>query len=80
MPNTTLSVSEDLKNKIDKLPEINWSEVVREFLSEKVDRLILLGKLDKMLENSKITEEDCINLGRQAKKGRFEELKKQGLL
>ena len=68
MPNITLSVSEDLKKKIDSMPDINWSEVTREFLSERVKRLALLKKLDKMLENSELTEEDCIRLGRKAKK------------
>ena len=60
MPNITLSVPEELKNKIDSLPEINWSESVRNFLSEKTKRASLLKKLDKMLENSKLTEEDCL--------------------
>ena len=80
MPNITLSIPASLKKKMESLPEINWSEVTREFLSEKVRRLALLMKLDKMLENSELTEEDCIRLGREAKKGRFEVLKKQGLV
>lgn len=80
MPNITLSVPEDLKRKMDSMPEINWSEVTRGFLSERVGRLALLKKLDKMLEKSELTEEDCIKLGRKAKKGRFKELQKQGLI
>jgi len=80
MPNLTLSIPENLKEGMDKLPEINWSEVTRKFLSEKVGRLVVLKKLDKMLENSELTEEDCIRLGREAKKGRFKELRKQGLI
>ncbi len=80
MPNITLSIPQELKVKMDKLPELNWSETIREFLSEKVKRALLLKKLDKMLENSELTEEDCIRLGRETKKGRFEALKKQGLI
>ena len=80
MPNITLSVSKELKQKMDELPELNWSETVREFLSEKVKRAFLLKKLDKMLENSELTEEDCIRLGRKAKKGKFKTLRKQGLI
>ena len=37
MPNLTLSVSDRLKQEIDSLPEINWSESVRKFLEEKVE-------------------------------------------
>ena len=50
MPNITLSVTDELKREMDSMPELNWSESVREFLSEKVKRAALLKKLDKMLE------------------------------
>ncbi|MBI2499478.1 hypothetical protein HYV88_04520 [Candidatus Woesearchaeota archaeon] len=68
MPNITLSVPEELKKKMNLLPEVNWSETMRELLSEKVKRSLLLKKLDKMLENSELTEKDCIRIGREAKK------------
>lgn len=80
MPNITLSVTEELKREMESLPELNWSESVREFLSEKVKRAALLKKLDKMLENSELTEEDALELGRKIKKGRFEKLKQAGLV
>jgi len=68
MPNITLSIPKELKKEMDSIPELNWSEVVRNFLSERVKRALLLKKLDKLLENSELTEEDCIRLGREAKK------------
>ena len=80
MPNITLSVTDELKREMDSLPELNWSESVREFLSEKVKRATLLKKLDKMLENSELTEKDALELGRKIKKGRFEKLKRAGLV
>lgn len=84
MPNITVSVPEELKQDLDKLPEVNWSEAVRKFLSEKVKREALLRKLDRMLEGSKLTEEDAdrfaVQLGREIKKGRFNKLKKLGLM
>lgn len=75
MPNITLSVPAELKHKLDELPEINWSEATRKFLSEKVKRALLLKKLDKMLENSELTDEDIERLSVKARKGRFNELK-----
>lgn len=77
MPNITLSLPKDLKSNMDKLPEVNWSEITREFLLEKVKRLTLLKKLDKMLENSELTEEDCIRMGREAKKSMHDKFLKQ---
>lgn len=78
MPNITLSVSKELKQKMDKLPELNWSETIREFLSEKVKRALLLKKLDKLLEKSELTEEDCIRMGREAKKSMHKRFLKEG--
>lgn len=78
MPNLTLSVPEKLKHEMDSLPELNWSESVRSFLSEKVKRALLLKRLDKLLENSKLTEEDCLKLGDKIKEGVWKKYKKEG--
>jgi len=76
MPNITLSVSEDLKKELDSMPEINWSEVTRKFLSDKVKRLEFLKKLEKQLESKEEQEltKWSVELGRKAKKGRFKRL------
>jgi len=78
MPNLTLSISEELKKQLDQLPELNVSESVRKFLSEKAKRALLLKKLDKMLENSELTEEDCLRLGDKIKEGVWKRYKKEG--
>ena len=78
MPNLTLSISKELKSQIDKVPELNVSEAVRQFLAEKVKRALLLKKLDKLLENSKLSEEDCLRLGNEVKQKAWERLKKEG--
>ncbi len=67
MANLTISIPEDLKQRMDSLAELNWSETIRLFLAEKVRRALLLQKLDKMLEHSTLTEEDCLKLGERAK-------------
>jgi hypothetical protein len=78
MPNITLSISEELKSKLDELPEINFSESMRKFLEEKVKRALILKKLDKMLENSQLTEEDCLKLGDKIKEDIWKRYKKEG--
>lgn len=78
MPNITLSVPEGLKKEMDSLPEVNWSEVTRELLSEKVRRMILLKRLDRMLEKSELTEEDCLRLGEKIKEGMWKRYKAEG--
>ena len=78
MPNITLSISEELKHRLDELPELNLSESMRQFLTEKVKRALLLKKLDKMLENSELTEEDCLKIGDKIKEGMWKKYKKAG--
>jgi len=78
MPNITLSIPEELKAQIDELPELNISESVRKFLAEKVKRALLLKKLDKMLENSELTEEDCLKLGDKLKESVWKRHKEAG--
>jgi len=78
MPNLTLSIPEELKKEMDELSETNWSVLVRKFLSERVKRELLLKKLDKMLGNSELTEEDCLKLGRKVKEGMWKRYKKEG--
>ena len=78
MPNITLSISEELKKQLEELPELNISESVRKFLSEKVKRALLLKELDKLLEDSEITEEDCLRLGRELKERVWQLHKEEG--
>ncbi len=78
MPNLTLTIPLELKKEMEKVPEMNWSEVVREFLSKKVERVLLLKKMDKILENSKLTESDCLELGEQLKGKMWKRYKKEG--
>ncbi len=78
MPNITLSIPEELKKQLDLLPEINFSESVRKFLTEKAKRALLLKKLDKMLEKSELTEEDCLRLGNEVKERVWKRHKEEG--
>ena len=78
MSNITISVPDELKKEMEKLPEVNWSEVAREFLTGKVRRMLLLKKLDRMLENSELTEEDCLRLGEKAKAGMLKKYRAEG--
>lgn len=66
MVSLTLSVSEDLKKEMDEFPEMNWSEIARQAIRRRVE---LLRRMDKMFANSKLAEEDAIELGRRVNRG-----------
>ena len=68
MPNITISVPKDLKARMNKFPEINWSKLTRMLLSQKIKRLELLKELDEVLADSNLTDSDCLELGKKLKK------------
>lgn len=66
MVNVTISVPTNLKQLLDKHPEINWSEVARQAWIGKVKQLELL---DKLTSSSKASEKDVESLAKLLKKG-----------
>jgi hypothetical protein len=66
MVSLTLSVSQDLKDKMDQFPEMNWSEVARRAI---IQRLEAMEGLEKLAQKSKLTEADAIELSRLINKG-----------
>ncbi len=79
MRTVTLSVPNPLKEHMNEYPEINWSEVSREELRNKLTRFLLVKSISS---KSKLSEEEAIEfavkMGRKIKKGRFKQLKKEG--
>ena len=55
MPNMTLAIPADLKQKMDQFKEINWSEVARQAIRQKE---AVLEKMDQLLAGSKLDEMD----------------------
>lgn len=65
MVSITLSVPEELKTDMDKHPEMNWSEIARQAIR---DKLIILKKMDLVLSKSKLTEKDALDIGKKINK------------
>ena len=55
MPNVTLSIPEELHEKMKKHSEIRWSEVVRKSIAQKISDLELM---DRIASKSKLTQAD----------------------
>ncbi|OIO09205.1 MAG: hypothetical protein AUJ52_06735 [Elusimicrobia bacterium CG1_02_63_36] len=64
MPNLTLAISEEIKQRMAMFPEINWSEVARQAIIEKTK---IMEHAQTLLAGSKLTEQDAVRLGEQAK-------------
>lgn len=65
MASLTLSIPEEVKEKMKEFPEINWSEVARQAILEKTR---LLEKMNRLLVAGGLNEEEVPDLGREIKK------------
>ena len=69
-----------------KIPDrfkVDIPDLVRgmeEFVKLRLARDLMLERLDELLKHSKLTDEECIELGKMVKKGRFEKLKQMGFV
>jgi len=62
MPSITVNVDEALKAQMERHPEINWSEVTRQAIAEKVEALELM---DQLTSGSDLTSEDVEEIADQ---------------
>ena len=55
MPTITVNADDDLKEHMENHPEINWSEVTRQAIQEKIE---VLEVMDELAGESDLTESD----------------------
>lgn len=73
MTSLTLSIPEQIKRRMREFRYINWSEVAREAI---IDKVQLLRKMDALLSKSSLTQADTIRYGRLIKKRQWRATKK----
>ena len=59
MPSITVNIDDDLKDRMERHPEINWSEVTRQAIQEKIDALEVM---DELTSGSDLTESDVADI------------------
>jgi len=59
MPSITVNVDDDLKDQMERHPEINWSEVTRQTIQEKIEALEVM---DELTSGSELTESDVADI------------------
>ena len=65
MTTLTLAVPDEMKQKMDSFPEMNWSEVARQAFMQKIEDMEFLRKFK---EKSELTEADALRLGNEVSK------------
>ena len=68
MPNITLSIPEELHNRMKKHKEFKWSQIAREAFEKRMADLDKLKWMNKVLANSRLTEKDAEEIGHRIKR------------
>jgi len=77
MVSITLSVPPEIKSRMEKFEEINWSAFIRKCIAEKTKEL---EHLKQWVKEDKEMNLWAVKLQKKSRKGRFEALKKKGLV
>ena len=80
MVSVTLTIDDVIKSKIERLSWINWSELVREEVSEELKRSAALAKFLEVVSKSKFTEKDADLLSEKVRVSMHKKLKEKGLI
>jgi len=68
MVSITISVPEEVRELMKKFPEVNWSGLVRQCISEKARKLAIKEELLSQLKKEKEFNEWAVNLVREGRK------------
>lgn len=72
MASLTLAIPNKLKEEMEEFKYINWSEIARSAI---LDKLRLFEKMDRLLSKSTLTEEETVKYGRMIKKRQWKKTK-----
>lgn len=67
MVSITLSVPNETRNLMKEFPEVNWSGLVRQCITEKAKKLAIKKKLKADLENEKEFSDWAVKLVREGR-------------
>ena len=62
MPNVTLFVTDDFKERMNKHPEVRWSTVIRTAIEKKLDDF---EEFETLIQKSQITQKDVANFAKK---------------
>jgi len=74
MPTITVNVDDELKERMENHPEINWSEVTRQAISEKIKKLELM---DELTVDSELGDEDVDEIAAKINDGARQRLEEE---
>ena len=80
MAELKVRLSKNVEERIKEFPEVNWPVFLEKTVERKLDHLKRMQELSTQLEKEEETTDWAVKLQRSSRNGRFDELKKKGLI
>ena len=80
MASVTFAIPDKVKEDMESLPWVNWSELAREEVLKRAKLAKEFEEFRKIISKSKFTEKDADQLAESAKTAMHKQLKKEGLI
>ena len=68
MPNITLSITNDMKKKMDQMEEVNWSGLVRKLIEQEISRRLIREEMLRELKKEEPLNKWAVELIRKGRK------------
>ena len=75
MVSVTLAIPDEVRQKMNEFPEMNWSGFIRQSIIEKTKELEWREKMLKQLKKEEHLDNWAVDLQKKARKGRAAQLK-----
>jgi len=75
-----IKVPKSVERGMEKFPEINWQGFLEKSVERKIEHLSRMEELHRQLEEEEELIDWTVKLQRLSRRGRFDELKRKGLI
>ncbi|MFZ2456829.1 MAG: hypothetical protein WAX07_10170 [Candidatus Altiarchaeia archaeon] len=80
MAELIVKLSKTVEERIKEFPEVNWPVFLEKTVERKLEHLGRMEELSRKFVKEEESTDWAVKLQRSSRKGRFEELKKKGLI
>lgn len=80
MAELIVNVPKRIERRMEEFPEVNWPGFLEKTVERKLEHLSKMEELYRQLEEEEEITDWAVKLQRSSRRGRFDELKRRGLI
>lgn len=75
-----VKIPEKIEREMEQFPEVNWEGFLEKSVERKLEQLSKMEELCRQLEKEERITDWAVKLQRSSRRGRFDKLKRRGLI